>query len=218
VEIFAATPPKRQQSTARDLLLDIDRMFEGDWRAAKTTIAELIGELAAEDKLMRAFIRTYCEAGDWPDLNGAQSFLVMKTDRILVRVNMWLTSGDTGQPTESFRRYLSIDEMHNHDFDFFTTCLYGSGYAATFYRDHGHHPSRCRGETVEVEPLGTIHLTRGPVLFVEAGADYHAQHWPETLSVTLNVIPRDFETGDRIQYILDQDMRVKTILDSNEAD
>lgn len=71
---------------------------------------------------------------------------------------------------------------------------------------------------IEVEPLGAIHLPRGPVLFVEAGADYHAQHWPETLGVTLNVIPRDFETGDRIQYILDQDMRMKTILHSNEAD
>lgn len=69
-----------------------------------------------------------------------------------------------------------------------------------------------------MEPLGTIHLPRGPVLFIAAGADYHAQHWQETFGVTLNVIPRDFETGDRIQYILDQDMRMKTILHSNEAD
>lgn len=199
---------------AREILAEIDRRIAAGWAADKAGIAGLVAELARDDALMRAFLRSYCDIPAWPVLTGAQSFVFMTTDSMFVRLNLWFPPDDPASPLDSYRRYLSIDELHNHDFDFFTACLHGPGYTTSFFRDEHHHARRRQGEKVALAEVESLHLGHGPVMYVESGKDYHMQHWPSALSVTVNVVPREYEQGDRIQYVLDTDHVVKTVIDS----
>lgn len=199
---------------AREILAEMDRRISVDWAGDKAGIALLVAELAQDNKLMRAFVRSYCDALRWPVLTGAQSFVFLTTDNMFVRLNLWFPPDDPASPLDTYRRYLSIDELHNHDFDFFTACLFGPGYTTSFFRDEDHHPQRRQGDRVRLSPGEHLHLAQGSVMYVESGKDYHMQHWPAALSVTVNVVPRDYERGDRIQYVLDRDHVIKTVIDS----
>lgn len=212
--LFEAAPSSPGPRGARHILDEIDRRIAAGWVDDKPAIAALVAELACDDVLMRAFLRSYCDVPAWPVLTGAQSFVFMTTDSMFVRLNLWFPPDDPAAPLDTYRRYLSIDELHNHDFQFFTACLYGPGYTTSFFHDEGHHSGRRQGEKVELAAGDSLHLGRGPVMYVESGKDYHMQHWPSALSVTVNVVPRDYERGDRIQYVLDADHVVKTVIDS----
>lgn len=211
--LFAGSSSSSTQD-ASSALNELSELLAGDWQSRKDEIASLVSTLADDDKLLRAFTRTYTDTFRWPELKGAQSFLVTKTDSMVVRLNLWFPGNESS--VDTYRRYLSIDEIHNHDFDFFTACLFGPGYSTTFFRDETHHSARREFERVPLTDAETLKLEAGTVMFVECGRDFHMQHWPEAFSVTVNVIPRTFESGDRIQYILDGSHRIKTIINAKE--
>jgi hypothetical protein len=119
----------------------------------------------------------------------------------------------TLKKSKIYRRYLSIDELHNHDFSFFTICLLGPGYKTHFYHDPAFTPNHNLGDIINLEDKGVLALSGERVLYVERDSDYHMQHWPDDFSVTLNVIPKNIPGKTNVQYILNADtFEVNTIL------
>jgi hypothetical protein len=191
---------------------DLDAVFSGDWQNRKDEVARLMLELRADYNLLRTFAVSIATAGKWPDLNGAQSYYVYQTDAVVVRMNLWFPYSSKNPAIDTLRRYLSIEELHNHDFQFFTICLLGSGYRTHFYRDRDWSPDRVAGELLDLSDEGVHALNGTDVLFVDKNLDYHLQHWPDTFSVTLNVIPANDPASDKTQYILDKDsLRIKYV-------
>jgi hypothetical protein len=195
-----------------EVLSDLEELARGAWPSQMPAIAGLMAELRADNHLLRNFVLENARRASWPTLTGAQSFTIHASEALFVRINLWFAKLPSAR--ESYRRYLSIDELHNHDFDFFTTCLYGPGYTSTFWVDVGHRDDRKVGDQVNLADERMVSLHGPQTWFVEAGRDYHAQHWPENFSITLNVIPRRRACLTTTQYTLDVDHKVKAVISS----
>lgn len=178
-------------------------------------IADHMESLSAGGSLLNWFLAGAMQDRRLPDLAGAQSYFVFDGEFLAARINLWPPYSDRVGNSEAFRRYLSIEELHNHDFSFYTCCLLGSGYTSHFYRDAAFDPGMNVGDRPVLDDLGTISLAPGRTLLVDAFVDYHTQHWPEDFSVTLNLIPKVRKKDINVQYILDSEtFRIKTVADS----
>lgn len=212
---FASVSP-RLGADATETMDKLDSLIgSGDLHSRFEEASQLFSDLCGEgDQLISRFIIDSCRTGVWPEVAGAQSFRLMMTKNIIVRLNLWYPPDNAEKPLDSYRRYLSIDELHNHDFEFFTSCVFGPGYTTTLYRDDNHHENRIKGEKVDLSLVGTRRVAPKEIVFFEIGKDYHEQHWPEAFSVTLNVISRFLAKDHRVQYILNRDHTIRTVIDT----
>ncbi|MGW8142513.1 hypothetical protein [Sphingomonas zeae] len=185
-----------------DVLKRLDELVASGWREAKHAVADAMLSFRSNGLALRRLAAAAIASGKAPPLQGAQSFLLADRPDYAIRINMWFPLTGLARTNDRYRRYLSIDELHNHDFDFFSICLSGPGYTSLFYREEVFDPDRSAGERVPLEAPRVVSLTGDDVLFVEKEKDYHAQQWPTALTTTLNVIPR--AVGERrVQYVLD---------------
>lgn len=193
-------------------LAELEQIFQSPWRHRMVEIADIIAGLRADASLLRWFVAKVADRKEWPNLTGAQSFTLFSSETMLARVNLWFPLPPDA--SDSYRRYLSIEEVHNHDFDFFTACLFGPGYTSTFWQDRAFRDNRRVGELVSLTHREEHRLDGDEVWFVDASTDFHAQHAPPSFSVTLNVLPNWLERPTTIQYVLDEEHRIKTVIDS----
>lgn len=205
MEFFKQLDDAPRGRSADTVIAEIDSLIEGGWEHRKSEIADLMAELRRDHLLLRNFMRKVTDQDEWPELQGAQSYTLHASSNCVVRVNLWFAPMHGNPALDTFRRYLSVEELHNHDFRFFTTCLLGPGYRTHFYLDEDWSPKRQAGDSMKMRDLGEHRLSGADVLFVERDVDYHLQHWPEDFSITLNVIPADPPGASRVQYILDSE-------------
>lgn len=202
----------RERTNEGKRLLAQDSAFTG----LDLAIADRMRALQQDNSLLRSFMGAQVKNRSLPKLQGAQSFFVYNSDYLTARINLWFPEDERVGNMDSFRRYLSVGELHNHDFSFYTINLTGPGYTTHFYRDRNFRPDLKIGDRPDLDDLGTYALDRDKVLLVEAFKDYHSQWWPDSFSVTLNLIPRMADKGLAVQYILDEtDLTVKTIADNS---
>lgn len=206
------TPNLREQRPADVVLEDLNELFKKPWRDRISEASDMVASLRTEANLLRWFVAKVGRRREWPKLTGAQSFTLFSSETMLARINLWFPLPNDA--SDSYRRYLSIEEIHNHDFDFFTTCLFGPGYVSTFWQDPTFHDRRRVGERIDLTQREVHQLQGDEVWFVEASTDFHAQHAPPAFSVTLNVLPNWLERPTTIQYVLDEQHRIKTVIDS----
>jgi hypothetical protein len=200
-------------ASASEIYGRLDEVMAADWRARMPEIAGLLVELRRDQRALRHFVSFQLRDGAWPTLEGAQSFVLARTDSMIVRTNLWFPPAARTANLDTYRKYLSIGEIHNHDFFFFTICLLGPGYTTQFYLDQAYSDSWDVGDKPMLEDLGVHALDDEKVLFVERDLDYHAQHWPQAFSATLNLIPRNVSGKHPVQYILDaNDLSIKTVV------
>lgn len=189
----------------------IDDLFADDWRDHVDALASCMIGLRAEHRALRDLLSRHAMNAAEPTLQGAQSFLLKFTPRYGIRINLWFPETELARTNDRYRRYLSIDEMHNHDFSFLTICLSGPGYTSSFYRDRDFSAERQAGDRLDLAPAGEISLCGDRVLLVDRDLDYHAQHWPASFSTTLNLIPRDPHPRPT-QYIVNRhDLTVREV-------
>ncbi|MCI4592255.1 hypothetical protein MOK15_19425 [Sphingobium sp. BYY-5] len=211
---FSDTCSASGSSSVAETLDRLDTIFAGDWASQMDLIAQEIAVLRDDHALLRTFVHGNALAKTWPRLSGAQSFTICSRPAFFARINLWMPYVNTAP--DSYRRFLSVDVIHNHYFEFFTTCLLGPGYTSTFWRDPAHHPDRGIGDPVALLQGSEHSLSDAAVWFVEKGADYHSQHWPSDFSVTLNVMPRPRVDEWSVQYVLDDAHRVSSIIASSQ--
>lgn len=211
IQLKACSPSMRQAGPA-EIFDAMEIAFRQDWHSRIDDVGELIESLKVDAKLLRWFVARVGSQGGWPTMAGAQSFTMHASETMLARINLWFPPNTIS--SESYRRYLSIDEIHNHDFDFFTTCLHGDGYDSTFWEDSAFNENRRVGDKIHLTEMRELTLGQQDIWFIKASKDYHAQHWPKSFGVTLNILPNWRDRPTTIQYVLDGSHNIKTVIDS----
>lgn len=215
MQVLIPHPGMYVETHSEKILRALDEVITCDWRARFQEIADHIGALAKDLLLLREWTSAVASKPKLPELSGAQSFVVYQSNTMFARINIWFPKGNLGSKLDAYRRYLSIEELHNHDFNFFTTRLLGPGYVSAFYRGPSADRIFSPGEKLELHPLGKIELSNDKVLFVEKDLDYHSQEWVDELTVTLNIIPRSRLGG--VQYLVDDKKRTVNFVIDNRA-
>ncbi|MBV1776205.1 hypothetical protein KSF73_10830 [Burkholderiaceae bacterium DAT-1] len=122
--------------------------------------------------------------------NAPQSFYLSGSDSHYLRLNIWLPQ--SGQPYESFERELySYQLAHNHDFRLLTVGYAGPGYWTDLYEIPASDIQNKPGKMVQLNHHRREQLTQGKVLYFDSYHDVHVQHYPESLSISVNLIFRN---------------------------
>jgi hypothetical protein len=168
---------------------DLQREFDLGWKKRKAEIAEIMRSFRHDASALRALVRKHVAGGEWPIMQGTQSFYLHSDDRFRIRANLWFQASHPLAKEAGYRDFLSIEKCHNHDFAFFTICVLGSGYTTRLYRARNYRQDLEVGDKVDMMPTETLNLHGDCVMFIERDLDFHSQLFPETLSVTINLIP-----------------------------
>lgn len=124
-------------------------------------------------------------------LVGDNSFIVHVEELFSVRLNVWHPFGSNVSAVNSndIARFKRIDQVHNHNYDFFTVGVLGPGYCSDFKVTQNSESWEI-GDTVIFDRTFSVQLSLGEALFVPKDTFFHRQHAPSSFSVSLNVIPR----------------------------
>jgi hypothetical protein len=125
-----------------------------------------------------------------------------------LRANVWL-------PTESYGTGVKLTEdihayhlAHNHNFHFLTVGYHGPGYRTLIAR---HDPISIVGEPIgqkaNLHGHHEVQLERGLMIAFDAHTDVHNQIPPESLSISLNLMPNQNSVmrTEQFEYNLEKD-------------
>ena len=188
-------------------LQEIDHLFATGYRKNCSEINSVIGEMIAFDEFLYFFFQSLIQGDSSPEMAGAQSYLVFLGKFFYARLNFWLPERAGLLISPQVDRYFSIGVLHNHSFDFFTAGLLGPGYRSTFFCVLDDIERYRIGDTLPLALDRRFQLNVGMALFVPKSTIFHVQHYPESLSISLNFIPRKMdEIGalDNRQLLLDE--------------
>ncbi len=119
-----------------------------------------------------------------------------------LRANIWPSARDpvyrTSGPATFFYRL-----PHDHSFDFLTLGYAGPGYWSDYYEVDPESITGLSGEPVALRFIERAQLNEGKMLLYRANRDVHDQMPPESLSVSLNIMPLAPGQGWRRQYLFD---------------
>jgi hypothetical protein len=155
--------------------------------------------------LLRYFLNTVSAKGRVPAVTGTQSFELFRTDDYYMRLNIWNPKNDKlAAPDERLRRFYSIDVLHNHNFHIFTVGLLGPGYRSEFFRCDDYDDSLQVGDGVKLRKYDAFQLEKGVTRYIEIERDFHSQQYPESFSISANLIPCRPEDVTARQYVVDR--------------
>jgi hypothetical protein len=193
---------------ARKVLSSLQRLVEDGYRQHATEICNLLSELSSSHYPMRILTRIFCNTDDAAKLAGAQSYIIYGCTAYYLRINFWLPFAERHAfISDRFNRYFSIGVLHNHSFDFFTVGILGDGYNTSIYEAVASkiNANMNIGDNVDLVFSEEFKLERCKSIFFPKFVNFHTQYEPDTISASLNLIPRNMdEINDPsgIQYIL----------------
>ncbi len=119
-----------------------------------------------------------------------------------LRANIWPSSREPAMratgPAHFFYRV-----PHYHAFDFLTIGYFGPGYWSDYYEVEPQHVAGVPGEAIDLCFIERSQLSQGKMLLYRANRDIHDQMPPESLSVSINVMPVSQAQRTRRQYLFD---------------
>lgn len=190
-----------------DVMEEVSNLFRRGHCAKADEICSLAETLCEDELALRYFTKSALTSSEKRKLSAAQSFLVYSCAEFVTRINLWFPN-DARVPERSIddlRQYFSYNLCHNHNYDFFTVCLLGSGYAADFFTASQDLTSLKAGDEVVPDIEWSMKLPKGASLFVPKDTHFHTQFEPESFSVTLNLVP--VAPTETRQYLLHQNSR-----------
>jgi hypothetical protein len=205
------------------ILDQLDTCFDGDFRSREDEILAALAAGSNDNVFLRLLLQNSASKCEIPSLQGTQSFLLTRQKHYYIRINLWLPEDDNLlRQSQMLENYYSINVLHNHNFHLFTVGLFGPGYTSQFYRCEDYSNALEIGDTLKLMPAGTINLSKGETRYIEIDRDFHSQSYPQTLSISANLIPLMPGATSARQYIVDHDTSrianvVETALRSNPA-
>lgn len=152
-------------------------------------------------------LKAGCKSSRQDNPYGAQ---VMMLDRVsgshFVRANFWPAADDPLLALSGLGHY-AYHLPHDHNFDFVTVGYAGSGYRSRWYEYDYAKVAGYTDEPVDLIAVEEGALTPGRMLHYRAHRDVHDQHPPETLSISINIIPENLNALWLDQYHFDLDRR-----------
>jgi hypothetical protein len=114
---------------------------------------------------------------------------IIRAQTFFVRANIWLPKLADEVHQKSEQTLYAYELPHDHNFHFVTVGYYGDGYRTDLYSYDIDKVTGYLGEHIEIESLGPKTLGPGDIMVYKANADIHVQYQPDSLSVSLNMIP-----------------------------
>jgi hypothetical protein len=134
----------------------------------------------------------------------ATFILAMPSEKpFFVRANVWKTPQLRNGSPDWENQHYSYLFPHDHNFDFMTVGYHGSGYRTEIYEYDYDKIAGLPGESISLKFLEDTRLEKGKVIFFRKSKDLHIQYPPETLSISLNLMPRNDGKSMRQQYEFD---------------
>lgn len=136
---------------------------------------------------------------------GGQVLLLHRREgHYFIRANFWPAMDDPIARASGPAHY-SYHAAHDHNFDFLTVGYLGPGYRSDWYEYAHDAVAGYAGEPVDLHLTECGQLTEGRLLHYRAHRDIHAQHPPQSLSISLNIVPEHPGILWRDQYMFDLD-------------
>lgn len=166
----------------------------------------LLGRLAADrdflGDLIVAALKDGGVAQEAGNPYGAQVIMLHWGDGWFVRANIWPAADDAAVRASGNAPFF-YGVPHDHNFSFLTAGYFGPGYWSDYWEYdwaavHGH-----VGEAVDLRFIERARLSEGKLMLYRAHRDVHAQHPPDSLSVSLNLMQSARSQVWRDQYRFD---------------
>lgn len=119
-----------------------------------------------------------------------------------LRANIWPSERDPAMRTSGPATFF-YGLPHDHSFDFLTLGYLGPGYWSDYYEVEPESVIGLPGERVDLRFVERSQLSQGKMLLYRANRDIHDQLPPESLSVSINVMPLTPAQRGRRQYHFD---------------
>lgn len=119
-----------------------------------------------------------------------------------LRANIWPSAGDPAMRTSGPGSFF-YGMPHDHAFDFLTLGYLGPGYWSDYYEVEPGRVAGLPGERVDLRFVERSRLAQGRMLLYRANRDIHDQRPPDSLSVSINVMPLTPAQRRRRQYRFD---------------
>lgn len=176
-------------------------------------IAEPLVELANNKNLLLEFLHkelSCIESYQKDNTYNIQSLGLVRRKHYDVRMNFWPSSSDYALEEEHVKSFFAYGFPHDHNFHFITTGYTHHGYLTDIYEYD--YESLQVGEMVKLGYIGSYELSKGKVMIYEKSKDIHTQFPPETMAISINVIPR--QKNQNTQYGFDlEENKVLTIVE-----
>jgi hypothetical protein len=132
--------------------------------------------------------------GDFQRINyyGPQVCMLHVDERYFVRANIWRPLSQVEKSIKGFQ----YDVCHDHNFDILTIGYFGPGYHSRCYTYERRNVVGVLGEAVDLRPDGLFTLHEGTIALYRAKQDVHKQLPPDSMSVSLNLIPKNNRIRD----------------------
>jgi len=117
-----------------------------------------------------------------------QTLILAELNNCEVRMVFWPPKDKSASRNELASFAYAIP--HDHNFHFASICYSGSGYHTDMYTYDNNAIQHVVGEKVKITQLGQYHLEVGDILIYEKSSDIHTQIPPESLTMTINIIPK----------------------------
>jgi len=117
----------------------------------------------------------------------------------LLRAVIWHPVSDALKANKNF----NYDVYHDHNFDLLTIGYFGPGYKTRSFTYNENEVIGFLGEDVKMEDNGILTLAEGQIMLYESKKDIHNQIPPDSISVSLNIIPKK-NIINRPQYEFDE--------------
>lgn len=142
--------------------------------------------------------------------NAPQSFFLGAGKTHYLRLNVWLPENAGTAYREHERDLYSYELAHNHDFRFLTVGYFGPGYETDLYTIPEADVDAQPGQTIRLLEPRRERLRQGRVIHFAPYTDVHVQHYPASLSISINLI---FSGQQREHEQLLIDTQRSTVLD-----
>lgn len=150
-------------------------------------------------------LERWCPAGDNASAYGPQVIMLSPLGgEFFLRANIW-PSPDEHLFRASGAGAFVYGLPHDHNFDFLTFGYFGPGYWSDYWEYDYERVAGAVGEPAGLRFIERARLEPGKLLHYRAHRDVHAQHAPESLSVSLNVMHAGGAQGWLDQYRFDVD-------------
>ena len=138
----------------------------------------LVKRIAFELKDAQTFQRS--------NLYGPRVFILLSHPKYYLRAVVWEPISNLERSIKGF----NYDIYHDHNFDILTAGYFGPGYETLTYTYDYQNITGFLGEKIELKELKNYTLSEGKLLLYRAKKDIHIQLPPESLSISLNLIPK----------------------------
>jgi hypothetical protein len=195
---FVEIVDKSSDHLSIDVLLSHGKHLQMLSNNRKFLVDHIVGELKN--------IHDYQPSNGW---NSQTILLGGVAGKFVVRANVWLPRRMLhGTNADGRKPQFSLEQAHDHNYDFLTVGYLGRGYDTEIWE----HDGQCSGEAEEPVDLRFLERTSLPehkVMLYRASKDVHVQLPPQDdFSISLNLLPPTIP--GREQYLFDFERSVVT--------